>query len=82
MILRKCIHNIEVCSQCSKREERRAQFAARVVQGIYSAWDITEGEFKENEDTPEAMRTIAYIAVKQADALLAALEQRHDKAGT
>ena len=56
-------------------KNRRFQAACATLNGIYAAWNMTIDEgFKLTSETPEAMRVIADIAVKQADALLEALK--------
>jgi hypothetical protein len=59
-----------------KESSRRFAAACAAMQGIYAAWPIQSmDDFKQTDETPEAMRMIADIAVKQADALLERLEK-------
>lgn len=69
---RRCMHNIEICGQCSKQEERRFTAAVDAMSALLSNQHVT----KFYAHTDDAMKSIAFEAIEVTDALLAALEEK------
>lgn len=61
----------------NKREERRAQFAGQITQGIYAGLFDREdlSFFEDRGDMDQKLAQVARIAMAQANVLIAALDK-------